>query len=359
MIIGVPKETKEDDTRVSILPSGVDRLVFAGHQVIIEKNAGLASGISDEDFIKAGAKMVPTMGDVYKNAELIFKVKEVTQEECEHLREGHILLGYYLLQSKPELAKILLEKKVIVYAYERLKDERGEYPLLAPMSELSGNVAVILGAYYLFNTDGGNGILIGGYPGVEAAKVTILGAGNSGLGAVRYAASLGAEVTLLDRNVHKLKSVKESTPGVRTFLINSCNLKKILPETDLLINSLKYMEDDYLITKDMLKLMKPNSLIVDADGKPHGAIETIRGTTHSDPCYTVDGIRHIAIPNYPSAVPRTSTAALANATIPYVIEIANKGWEQATRENEGLKNSLIVAKGHLTDDTVASKINLY
>lgn len=358
MIIGIPREVKGDEKRVSILPSGVESFISAGHEVIIEQNAGLANGFSDEDYIVSGANIVPLAIDVYNKADLIFKVKEIVNEEYDYIREGQILLGYYQTQDRPELTRLLLDKKVVVYSYERIRDKMGEYPLLSPMSAIAGKVSVILGAYYLFNTQGGDGILIGGFPGIEPAKITILGAGNSGLGALRYAYGLGADITLLDRNIHKLKKVKESFQGVKTLLVNESNIKKVLSETDMLINSIRHKSGPYIINRNMLKSMKPNSLIVNADGMPHGAIETAKETTHEDPCYIVDGIRHISISNYPSAVTKTATMALANATTPYVLNIANKGWIRATKENDALQNGLTIANGYLTFEHAAKLHNL-
>lgn len=348
MIIGITKEIKGDEERVAILPSGVKNFVSHGHKVLVQEDAGLASGFTNQDYIAAGAQIVSSMIDVYKEADLMFKVKEVIREEYHYIREGQIFFGYYQTQDRPELTKVLLDKKAIVYSYERVENQEGEFPLLAPMSVIAGKVSAILGAYHLFNTNGGEGILIGGYPGIEPAKVAILGAGNSGLGALQYLVGLGAEVTLLDRNIHKLKNVMDTYPGVKTLLFSEDSLRKVLSEVDMLINSIRLKSGPPLLTRDMLRLMKPNSLIVNADGMPYGAIETARETTHDDPSYTVDGIKHISINNYPSAVTKTSTMALANSTTPYVLEVANKGWVQASRDNLALKNGLSLARGHLT-----------
>lgn len=358
MIVGVPKEIKDGEFRVSIVPSGVERLTAKGHKVVIETNAGVASGIKDEDYAKVGAEIVSSMEEVYDKADLILKVKEILPPEYELLKENQIIFTYIHSANRPKETQVLLDKKVVAFAYEDVMNEKGETFLLTPMSELAGEVGLLMGVYHLFNTNGGNGMLIGGAPGIEPAKVVIFGAGHVGVGAAKYALGLGADVTLMDVNIERMREIEKTIlPRVKTLYSNSYNVKKILPETDLVINAVKWSPGLTIISRDMLKLMKPNSLIVDVDCEPNGAIETCRYSTHSDPVYVVDGIRHFCVPNLPSAVSRTASYALANATIPYVLEIANKGWIGAAKENKALRYGLDFVKGHLTFKPTADEQN--
>lgn len=358
MKIGISKEIKDGEFRVSIIPMGVAKLTSEGHEVIIETNAGLASGISDTDYKNAGAKIVNDMKSVYEQSEMILKVKEILPAEYELLKEGQIIFTYIHSANRPEETQVLLDKKIIAFAYEDIMDKNGKFPLLVPMSEIAGAVGCLMGVYNMFNTNGGNGILIGGTPGVEPAKVLVLGAGNVGIGAARYALNLGADVTIADVNIERMKEVEDSIlPNVKTLYSSKQNIIKNLKDTDLIINAVKWFPGLTIISRDMLKYMKRKSLIVDIDCEPKGAIETCRYSTHEDPVYEVDGIRHCCVPNLPSAVARTASFALSNATISYVTEIANKGWLKAAKDNKLLRTGLDFVNGYLTFKDTANVQN--
>lgn len=352
MIIGILKETKGDEARVAITPNEAEMLIRQGHQVMIEKGAGLASGLVDEAYKEKGVKIVESAASIFTQAELIFKVKELTAAEYPMVKKGQIITGYYQTQMRGTLTKALLNKEAVIFSYERGADKNGYYPMLAPMSELTGKVAFLLGSRYLFNTEGGEGLLVGGYRSDDAAHVTILGAGNSGQAALHYAYGLGAKVTVLNRDYQKLITIKKERPAVTILELTEGNIRKILPATDLLINTIRY-QGEPLVTKEMLKSMKKQALIVDADTLPEGAIETTRETTHQNPIYQVEGIRHIAISNYPNAIVKTATHAFSASVTPYISEIANKGWKQAAKDNLVLRNSLTMAEGLLFYQDVA------
>ena len=359
MKIGIPKEIKNGEYRVSIIPMGVEILTSRGHEVFIETNAGLTSGITDNDYKEVGAKIVDNIQSVYELSEMILKVKEILPAEYDLMKEDQIIFTYLHTANRPEETQALLRKKVIAFAYEDIMDDDGKFPLLQPMSEIAGAVGSLMGIYHMLTTKGGNGILVGGAPGVEPAKVIVLGAGSVGVVAARYALNLGADVTILDINIEKMQQVKDNVlPNVKTLYSCKQNIIRILKDTDMVINAVKWIPGLTLISRDMLKYMKKDSLIVDIDCEPNGAIETCRYSTHDNPIYEVDGIRHLCVPNLPSAVANTSSAALSNATIPYVFEIANKGWYKAANDNESLKRGLDFIKGHLTfrDTAIAQNI---
>lgn len=353
MIVGILKETKGDEARVAITPREAATLIQQGHQVMIEKGAGFASGFMDDDYIAEGVHIIESAASIFSQAHLIFKVKELTAAEYPMVRKGQIITGYYQTQMRETLTRALLKKEAVIFSYERGADKNGYYPMLAPMSELTGKVACLLGVHYLFNTEGGEGILVGGYRSNDAAHVTILGAGNSGQAALHYAYGLGAKVTVLNRDYQKLITIKKERPSVTILELTEENIRKVLPQTDLLINTIRY-QGEPLVTREMLKSMKKKkALIVDADTLPEGAIETTRETTHQDPIYQVEGIRHIAISNYPNAIVKTATHAFSTSVTPYISEIANKGWKQAAKDNLVLKNSLTMAEGLLFYKDVA------
>jgi alanine dehydrogenase len=351
LIIGVPREIKKNEHRVSITPPAVDALVSRGHQIIIETQAGAGSGISDADYTAAGANLAADARTVYQKAEMILKVKELFPQEFDFLREGQIIFTYIHSANNPEETQAFLDKKVIAIAYEDIETDDGRCPLLTPMSEIAGEVGLLMGVYHMFTTSGGSGILIGGAVGSQPAKVAILGAGNVGIGAARYAVGLGADVTLLDIDLERLRDVRQTMlPGIKTVYLNQFNVRQMLPGIDLLINAVKWppRSDEHIVTREMLKLMKTDSLIVDISCDPAGAIETCVPTSHDQPTYVVDGIRHYCVDNLPSAVAKTASDALSNASLPYVLKIADKGWPAAIKEDISLRRGLGFALGHLT-----------
>ena len=351
LIIGVPREIKKNEHRVSITPPAVDALVSRGHQIIIETQAGAGSGISDADYTAAGANLAADARTVYQKAEMILKVKELFPQEFDFLREGQIIFTYIHSANNPEETQAFLDKKVIAIAYEDIVTDDGRCPLLTPMSEIAGEVGLLMGVYHMFTTSGGSGILIGGAVGSQPAKVAILGAGNVGIGAARYAVGLGADVTLLDIDLERLRDVRQTMlPGIKTVYLNQFNVRQMLPGIDLLINAVKWppRSDEHIVTREMLKLMKTDSLIVDISCDPAGAIETCVPTSHDQPTYVVDGIRHYCVDNLPSAVAKTASDALSNASLPYVLKIADKGWPAAIKEDISLRRGLGFALGHLT-----------
>jgi len=355
MIIGVLKEIKTGEYRVAISPENVQRLVRKGHTVLVQSGAGAGSGMEDRDYAAAGASVVEDSGVLYREAEMLLKVKELTPPEYEQLKIGQILFAYIHSAIRPELTQTLLDKRIIGFACEDIRQENGQFPLLAPMSEIAGEVGMIMGIYHSMTTNGGAGLLIGGAPGVEPAKIVILGAGHAGLGAARYAHALGADVTIVDVNIDRLRDIRSHIlPSVKTLYSNDSNIRRLLPETDVLVNAVKWVPGLTLVSRSMLSLMKKNSLIIDVDCEPGGAIETCAFTTHDDPIFEVDGIRHFCVPNLPSAVARTASYAFTNATIPYIEQIADKGWERAARENSALRSGLDFALGHLLFETTAS-----
>jgi alanine dehydrogenase len=349
MIIGVPKEIKEGEFRVAATPMAVAALVSRGHEVLVETSAGEAAGFADEDFRAAGAEIVADARAAFQGAEMLYKVKEILAPEYELLRDRQILFTYIHSANKPEQTQILLDKKVAGIAYEDVETDDGDFPLLNPMSEIAGEVGMLLGVHHLFTTAGGSGILIGGSPGIAPAKVAVVGAGHVGIGAARYAAGLGAEVILLDVDVARLREVRRSVlPNVKTLYSSRGNIEKLLPEVDVLVNAVKWRPGMTIVSRDMLALMKRRALIVDVDCEPGGGIETCAYTTHEEPILEVDGVRHICVPNLPSAVARTGSEALCNVTLPYAIEIADKGWLRAVKENRALRRGLGFAYGYLT-----------
>ena len=351
MIIGVPKEIKKNESRVSITPPAVDALVSKGHQIIIETQAGVGSGISNEDYTAAGAILSPDAKTVYQKGEMILKVKELFPEEFEFLKEGQIIFTYIHSANNPEETQALLDKKVIAIAYEDIETDDGKFPLLTPMSEIAGEIGLIMGVYHMFTISGGSGILIGGAVGAEPANVAILGAGNVGLGAARYAIGLGADVTLLDIDLERLRDIRQKIfTRIRTLYLNRYNVRQMLPKIDLLINAVKWppRSDQHIVTREMLKLMKKGALIVDISCDPAGAIETCVPTSHDEPTYTVDGIRHYCVDNLPSAVAKTASCSLSNTSLPYVTKIAENGWLQAVKDDVALRRGMGFALGYLT-----------
>jgi len=361
MIIGIPKEIKAEENRVAITPAGVMTLVGHGHRVLVEKNAGLGSGILDEDYYAAGAEIVDEARSVWENTDFIIKVKEPLESEYEMLHEGQILFTYLHLAANAELTHALLEKKVIGIAYETIQLDDGSLPLLAPMSEVAGRLSIQKGAFCLESRNGGSGILISGVSGVPPAKIVILGAGIVGANACQIAVGVGARVSVLDTNPIRLRYVRDIMGGhITTVMSNSGNLEEEVVRADLVIGAVLIpgARAPLLIDENLVKKMRPGSAIVDIAVDQGGCCETTHPTTHAHPTYKVHGVVHYAVTNMPGDVPRTSTFALTNSTLSYALEIANKGCERAFSENPALMKGLNTFKGNLTCQAVAQAHNI-
>ena len=357
MRVGCPKEIKPQEGRVGLTPAGVDALVRAGHEVYIECNAGIESGFADSEYASVGAKILATPAEVYSVADMIVKVKEPLAPEYELLKEGQTLFTYLHLAPDPGQVQVLLRKKITAIAYETVQLADGSLPLLAPMSEVAGRLAVQIGAHLLEANCGGRGILLGGVTGVEKANVVIVGGGNVGLNAARAAAGFGANVTVLDLNIKRLAYLDDIFSGrVQTLLSNSYNIANAVKNADLVVGCVLIpgAKTPKLVTEDMVKTMRPGSVLVDVAIDQGGSIETIdRITTHSNPYYTKYGVLHYSVANMPGAVPRTSTLALTGATLPYAVKIANMGAKSACKADPALLKGLNTCDGHLTFKAVA------
>lgn len=356
MLIGVPKEIKNHEYRVGMTPAGVYELVRYGHQILVETNAGLAIGYSDEDYIQAGALIAKSATEVFEAAEMIVKVKEPQANECKMLRSGQLLFTYLHLAPDPEQVKGLLDSDCVAIAYETVTDDSGGLPLLAPMSEVAGRLAVQAGAHALERHKGGCGVLLGGVPGVKPANVAVIGGGVVGLNAARMATGFGADVTVYDRNLSVLKKIDNDFDGrIKTVYSNHMNLEKAIRSSHLIIGAVLIpgAAAPKLVSRHMLKEMKKGAVLVDVAIDQGGCFETSMPTTHQSPTYIVDDVVHYCVANMPGAVAKTSTLALTNATLPFVIELANKGWKNAVRENKHLLNGLNVCHGNVTYYAVA------
>lgn len=362
MIVGVPREIKDNENRVGITPSGVEALVRAGHQVVIEAGAGLGSGITDEEYVAAGACMLPTKADVYEQADMIMKVKEPLPDEYDLFKEGQLLFTYLHLAPEPELTRALLAKKVTGIAYETIQTNRGILPLLMPMSEVAGRMSVQIGAQFLEKPYGGRGVLLGGVPGVPPARVVIIGGGTVGTNAAKIAVGMGADVTIIDKNAERLRYLDDIFgPRIKTLISTSYNIKEAVKEADLVIGAVLIpgARAPKLVTEEMVKAMQPGSVIVDVAIDQGGCVETAdRVTTHSNPTYVKHGVIHYAVANIPGAVARTSTYALTNVTLPYALELANKGLAQAVKDDIALARGVNVMDGKVTYKAVAEALNL-
>lgn len=356
MIVGVPKEIKPQENRVGLVPAGALALTRAGHTVLVQSGAGDGSGLSNEEYIRVGAQIVSSAEEVYGRADMIWKVKEPIAPEFPLLRSGQILYTYLHLAPDPVQTEALLSAGVIGIAYETVELPDRSLPLLTPMSEVAGRLSVQAGAHCLTRHAGGSGVLLGGVPGVEPGQVTVIGGGIVGLNAVKMAIGLGADVTILDVSLPRLRWFDNQFHGrVKTLYSNPYNLERMLGKSDLVIGAvlLPGAKAPKLITREMLSLMKPGSAIVDVAVDQGGCVETTKPTTHAEPTYIVDGIVHYAVANMPGAVARTSTFALNNATIPYGLQIANKGWKEAVLSDPNLLKGLNVANGAVTYKAVA------
>ena len=361
MIIGVPKEIKNNENRVAITAAGVKALTGEGHKVVIEKSAGIGSGISDEDYVNAGAEMLKGPEEVFAEADMIMKVKEPLEEEYDYFKEGQLLYTYLHLAAEEKLTKALMEKKVVSIAYETIQLEDGSLPLLTPMSEVAGRLATQEGARFLEKPQGGNGTLLGGVPGVKPGKVVVIGGGIVGLNAAKMAVGLRADVTMMDISAARMRYLDDIFQGkVKTVMSNHYNILEEIKEADLVVGAVLIpgAKAPKLVTEDMIKEMKKGSVIVDVAIDQGGCIETTYPTTHDDPVFEKDGVIHYSVANMPGAVARTSTYALTNATLPYAIDLANKGYKKALKEDKALALGLNVYEGEIIYKAVAEAFDM-
>lgn len=361
MIVGVPKEIKADEYRVAMIPVGVEELTRAGHKVLIQAGAGQGSGINDDRYSAHGAEIVPEAGDVWRRADLIVKVKEPLPEEWPLLRAGQIVFTYFHFAADERLTRAVMQSGITAIAYETITDPRGNLPLLTPMSEVAGRMSIQEGAKYLERPFEGRGILLGGVPGVLPANVVILGGGIVGANAAKVAAGLGANVTILDINLDRLRYLDDVMPrNVTTLFSDRHNILDSLDRADLLIGAVLIpgAKAPYLVKREDIKRMQPRAVIIDVAIDQGGCVETSRPTTHSAPTYIVDEVVHYCVTNMPGAVGRTSTYALTNGTLRYVLQLAKKGLAKATKENQGLAAGVNIHQGQVTNPAVAETFHL-
>ncbi|MGH7475521.1 MAG: alanine dehydrogenase [Longimicrobiales bacterium] len=361
MIIGVPREIKSNENRVALVPAGAEALAHQGHTVLVERGAGLGSGFADNAYEAVGGRLIGDAAEVWSQAEMILKVKEPIAVEYRHMRRDQVIFTYFHFAASEELTRAVMESGAVAIAYETVQLPTGELPLLTPMSEVAGRMAVQEGAKYLEKYFGGRGILLGGVPGVEPGTVVILGGGIVGSNAARMAAGLGARVVLLDLSLNRLRYLAEVMPANVVLLYsNRHNILELLEKADLLIGAvlLPGAKAPKLVRRDDLKRMKEGAVIVDVAVDQGGCIETIHPTTHDDPIYVVDGVIHYAVANMPGGVPRTSTLALTNATFPYALALANRGWQDACRADRALALGVNVVAGEITYPGVAEAFGL-
>jgi alanine dehydrogenase len=356
MKIGLPKEIKDNEYRVGLTPAGVNALVNAGHTLFVQKTAGEGSGFTDDQYVKAGAKLVETADDAWGEGDMVVKVKEPIAPEYPRMRENQLLFTYLHLAPELELTKQMMERKVTGVAYETITDSNGRLPLLTPMSEVAGRMSVQVGATYLEKMNGGRGILLGGVPGVPAANVVIIGGGIVGTEAAKMAVGLGAKVTIIDRNLDRLRQLDDIfLSKVQTLASSRFAIEEAISHADLVIGAVLVVgaAAPKLVTRDMLHLIPNGAVLVDVAVDQGGCFETTHATTHSNPTYYEEGVLHYCVANMPGAVPRTSTFALTNATLPYAIALAGKGFERAIKEDEGLREGVNTYAGKCTYDAVA------
>jgi alanine dehydrogenase len=361
MRIGVPKEVKPDEYRVAMLPVGAELLVKAGHQVFVEANAGAASGFPDSDYIKAGAMMLPTAKELFASSDMIVKVKEPQPGEISMFRPGQIVFTYFHFAADRELTQACMEAEIVAIAYETIRDRKGNLPLLTPMSEIAGKMSIQEGAKYLEKPMMGRGILLGGVPGVPPAHVVVLGGGIVGTNAAKVAAGLGANVVIMDINLERLRYLDDVMPAnVHTIYSDPATIRDQVRQADLVVGAVLIpgAKAPRLVTREDLKDMKNGAVIVDVAIDQGGCIETARPTTHQQPTYVVEGVVHYCVTNMPGAVGRTSTIALNNATLPYTLKLANKGYDQAAGEDPGLADGINLANGRVTNAAVAESLHL-
>ena len=356
MIIGIPKEIKNNENRVAMTPAGVQEMTRRGHKVYVQATAGVNSGFTDDAYRAVGAEILPTIEEVYATAEMIVKVKEPIAPEYKLIRAGQLVFTYFHFASSEPLTRAMIDSGAVCCAYETVERADRSLPLLIPMSEVAGRMATQEGCYFLEKPRGGKGVLLGGVPGVKPARVFVIGAGVVGTAAARMAAGLGADVTICDISLPRLTYLTDVMPrNVKTLMSSEYNIREELRHADLVIGSVLIpgAKAPKIVTRDMLQLMEPGTVLVDVAIDQGGCFETSRPTTHEDPVYYVDGILHYCVANIPGAVPRTSTRALTNATLPYAIQLADKGWQRACRENPELALGLNIVEGKVVYKPVA------
>ena len=361
MLIGVPKEIKNHEYRIGLTPSGARELISHGHKVMVQRDGGKAIGLTNEMYQKAGAEIVDSAEEIFQRAEMIIKVKEPQPNECKMLRPGQLLYTYLHLAPDPEQTKALIASGCTAIAYETVTDRKGGLPLLAPMSEVAGRMSIQAGAHALEKAQGGSGVLLGGVPGVKPAEVLVIGGGVVGINAARMAMGMNAHVTILDRSLDRLKYLDEVYGHQLTTIYSTHDaIEERLPDTDLVIGAVLIpgAAAPKLVSRAQLGLMRPGSVLVDVAIDQGGCFETSHATTHQDPIYEVDGIMHYCVANMPGAVARTSTLALGNATMPFMLAMANKGWKKACADDKHLLNGLNVHAGKLTYEAVGVALGL-
>lgn len=361
MIIGVPKEIKNNENRVALTPAGTQELVKRGHTVYVENTAGVGSGFADEEYVKAGAKLLKTAEEVYSIAEMIIKVKEPIEQEYKLIKKDQLVFTYFHFASYEPLTKAMINSGAVCLAYETVERIDGSLPLLIPMSEVAGRMSIQEGAKYLEKPLKGRGILLGGVPGVKPAKVLILGGGVVGTNAAKIAAGMGADVTIADVNLNRLRYLDDVMPkNVHTVVSNEYTIREMVKDHDLIVGAVLIpgAKAPKLVTRDMLKTMRPGTVLVDVAVDQGGCIETCTPTTHENPTFIIDDVVHYCVANMPGAVPYTSTLALTNATLPYAIRLANQGWQKACQESAELRNGLNVMFGEVVYKGVADAFNL-
>jgi alanine dehydrogenase len=361
MIIGVPKEIKNNENRIALTPAGAAELVKRGHTVYVQNGGGIGSGFSDETYIATGAVMLPSIEEIYGIAEMIMKVKEPIEQEYKLVKKGQIIYTYFHFASSEELTMAMINSGAICLAYETVELPDHTLPLLVPMSEVAGRMSVQQGAKYLEKTFGGSGILLGGVPGVTPAKVLVIGGGVVGTEAAKMAAGLGADVTIMDLSLPRLRYLADIMPAnVKTMMSNEYNIREMVQTHDLIVGAVLIpgAKAPKLVTRDMLKTMRPGTVLVDVAVDQGGCFETTKATTHANPTFTIDEVIHYCVANMPGAVPRTSTLALTNATLPFGIQLAGKGWQKACGENASLAKGLNVVDGKVVYEGVAEAFNL-
>ena len=361
MIVGILKEIKAEENRVCMTPAGVEVMRQNGHAVLVEKNAGTGSGFDDERYVAAGAEMIETAREIFERSDMVMHVKEPLPPEYDLIREDQIVFTYLHLAAAEELTHLLIKSNSINIAYETIQKADGSLPLLTPMSEVAGRMATQQGAKYLEMAQGGHGVLLGGVPGVDPGTVLVIGGGVVGTNAAKMACGLGAKVYVLDMNLDRLRYLSDVMPSnCFPLMASPATIRKLAKEADVIIGAVLVAgaKAPKLVTKDMLQTMKKGAVLVDVAIDQGGCFETSKATTHADPIYVVDGVVHYCVANMPGAVARTSTLALTNATLPYAVEIANKGWQRAMRENSEIKQGANVIKGKVTYKAVAEAFGL-
>lgn len=361
MIIGVPKEIKTHENRIALVPGGAMELIRNGHSVLVEKDGGVGSGFTDDQYREAGAEIVDDPDELWQRAEMILKVKEPIKEEYPRMREGQVIFTFFHFAASKELTQAVVDSGCVAIAYETVEKPDGSLPLLIPMSEVAGRMSVQQGAKYLEKSQGGHGILLAGIPGVKPANVLILGGGIVGINAAKMAAGMGANVTIMDINVARLRQLDDFIPkNITTLYSSEDNIRAMLPMLDLIVGGVLIpgAKAPYLIKRDMLGPMKKGSVVVDVAIDQGGCIETAKPTTHDNPIYEVDDVIHYCVANMPGAVPYTSTVGLTNVTLHYAVELANKGWKKAMNEDPDLAKGLNVAYGDITYKPVAEAFDM-